>query len=193
MRGRACGTRGRTGGLWLRTQLLLVGAWAVAALATGCARGRSGPGGVLLPVESAAASTATESDRSDQESLSVASIACGDAYDFRAERLTHVTAELTANAEAVYVVARLRNVPEPGELVGRWEHLDSGTCLAQKALTLSGPQVEARYSLTRPTKAWPTGKYKFYLSANGEDVAGIEFRVQEEDSGPGGAAKGGGV
>jgi len=193
VRSRACGTRHRTNRPCVGARVLSVVGWLLVASAPGCTRGGESRGEPIPSLESATAGPALESGPADGDSLSVVSITCGDTYDLRTERLTHVTAELTSSTDAVYVVARLRNVPDPGELVGRWEHLDSGTCLAQKALTLNGPDVEARFSLTRPTKGWPAGRYKFYLSANGEDVAGIEFRVPGEAPGRAGAAKGGGV
>jgi len=109
--------------------------------------------------------------------VSVDSLELGDTYDFRREKLTRVSSAFTADTEVLYAVATLSRVGPPGDVAGRWVHLDSDTHLAGRRVEQSGPHVVARFSLTRPTAGWPSGRYKFYLSVNGEDVAGSEFEV----------------
>lgn len=124
---------------------------------------------------SLAVDAATESGAKAYSPIDVVSIDVGDRYDFRSERLLRSTREPDPDSEQVYAVARLRNVPAPGVIAGRWVHLDSDAQLAEREIVLYGTEVEVRFSLARPTKGWPAGVYKFYLSANGEDVAGVDF------------------
>jgi hypothetical protein len=117
-------------------------------------------------------------------------VACGDEYDARTERLTHRSDVFARDTGTIYVVVHMRGVAEPGRITARWEHLDSSTRLAERMLTLAGPDVEARFSLSRPTVGWPEGRYKLYVAVNGEDVVGVPFRVaadtpsDEQRSGP---------
>ncbi len=124
----------------------------------------------VLSLESAPEAAAAASVRVDRLDL-------GDAYDFRRDKLTRVSSAFSTDTEVVYAVAALEGVGAPGDVAGRWVHLDSDTHLAARQVRQSGPQVVARFSLTRPTSGWPAGRYKFYLSVNGEDVSGSEFVV----------------
>ena len=147
------------------------------------------PGALHEPV-SAPAESAESRPASGASGFSVADVACGDEYDARAERLTHRSDVFARDTGTIYVVVHMRGVAEPGRIAARWEHLDSSTRLAERTLTLAGPDVEARFSLSRPTAGWPEGRYKLYVAVNGEDVVGVPFRVaadgpsEEQRAGP---------
>ena len=131
------------------------------------------------PSESSSASVEAGESRPAEGApgFAVVDIACGDGYDARAERLTRRGDVFQRDTGTIYAVVHMRGVPEPGRITARWEHLDSSTRLAERTLTLAGPDVLARFSLSRPTAGWPEGRYKLYVSVNGEDVVGVPFRV----------------
>jgi hypothetical protein len=152
----------------------------LAGLCVGCMRtgGVSAPSARAPLAPTAAGEPAGESAGNVESSaLAVASIEVGSAYDFRARKLGGIAKSFPAGTEAIYVVARLRDVAAPGRLEGRWVHLDSDTHLGSSETCLIGHEVEARFSLSKPTAGWPVGQYKFYLAANGEDVTAISYSV----------------
>jgi hypothetical protein len=169
-------------GRWLPGSLWPAVALTGAIALVGCPHRPAGPvaqpgtvsGGRPLGAEALAESV--ESVESGP-AMAVVSLEVGSGYDFRARRLLGAGRSFAGETQVVYAVGRLRNVRPPGRVEGRWVHLDSDTHLGDTQVELVGDDVEARFSLSRPTAGWPSGQYKFYLSVNGEDVAGVPYSV----------------
>lgn len=167
---------------WLPGSLWPVAALASALALVGCPLRPAGPvatpdtaaghaGGMSAPPAESAESVESG------PAMAVVSLEVGSGYDFRARRLLGVARSFPAETQVIYAVGRLSNVGPPGRVEGRWVHLDSDTHLGDTQVELVGAGVEARFSLSRPTAGWPAGQYKFYLSVNGEDVAGVPYSV----------------
>lgn len=166
---------------------------AALAFLAGCPRGTGPvatppPGPVAVPAESGLQAPERVESVESGPAMSVVSLEVGGAYDFRGRALRAVATSFPGDTPVLYAVGRLRNVGPPGRVEGRWVHLDSDTHLGDTRVELVGAEVEARFSLSKPTAGWPEGRYKFYLAVNGEDVAGVAYSVTGAAPGTGNPA-----
>lgn len=90
----------------------------------------------------------------------------------------------TADAQKLYATFKTKGVSQGDKVRAVWiaddvgEAAPAGTKIDEKTLTLDGDTEEGEFSLSRPTKGWPLGKYHVEIYVNNHLAAKVQFEIK---------------
>ncbi|MBV9618112.1 MAG: hypothetical protein JO201_02785 [Verrucomicrobia bacterium] len=90
----------------------------------------------------------------------------------------------TGDAPKLYAIFKTEGVTSGDKIRAVWIADDVGeaappkTKIDEKTLTLDGDTEDGVFSLSKPTKGWPLGKYHLEIFVNGELAAKVNFAIK---------------
>lgn len=90
----------------------------------------------------------------------------------------------TADAPKLYVIFKTEGVTNGDKIRGVWIADDvgaaapAGTKIDEKTLTMDGDTDDGVFSLSKPTKGWPLGKYHLEIFVNDQLATKLDFAIK---------------
>lgn len=90
----------------------------------------------------------------------------------------------TSDAQKLYATFKTKGVAKGDRIRGVWiadevgEAAAPGTKIDEKILTMDGDTEDGEFSLSRPTKGWPLGKYHIEIYVNDHLATKVSFEIK---------------
>jgi hypothetical protein len=90
----------------------------------------------------------------------------------------------TADAPKLYATFKTEGVINGDKIRAVWiaddvgEAAPAGTKIDEKTLTMDGDTEDGVFSLSKPTKGWPLGKYHIEIYVNNDPATKLDFEIK---------------
>jgi hypothetical protein len=90
----------------------------------------------------------------------------------------------TSDAPKLYAIFKTKGVQQGDKVRGVWiadevgDAAPAGTKIDEKGLTAEGDTEDGVFSLSRPTKGWPLGKYHIEIYLNDQLATKVNFEIK---------------
>jgi len=90
----------------------------------------------------------------------------------------------TADTQKLYATFKTKGVASGDKIRGVWiadevgEAAPAGTTIDEKTLPMDGDTEDGEFSLSKPTKGWPLGKYHIEIYVNDHLATKVTFEIK---------------